>query len=280
MPTTTRNIQQLTTNAVKLGLLPAPSSVTVLKVGGARLASIADLDLLVDHVLELRRRGRRTVIVHGGGPEISDLHGRLEIPVEKVDGLRKTSDEGMDATAMVLCGTVRTRIVERFAARGLDCLGVSGVDLGLLRAPFVDKPLLGRVGGPPSVDRRRLEKLLELDVTLVVSPISIGPDGAIVNVNADDAAHAIAIALKAASLDFVSDIPGVLISDDEVATRLDPAAVSDLISDSTVTGGMVPKLNAAVAAVSAGVDRVRIGNLATMAAGSATVIAANGRAAS
>jgi acetylglutamate kinase len=250
--------------------------VTVLKVGGARLASVADLDRLADHVRELREDGRRVVIVHGGGPEISDLHRRLDIPFEKVDGLRKTSVEGMDATAMVLCGTVQTRIVERLTARGLPSLGVSGVDLGLLRAPLVDATLLGRVGGPPTVDRGRLRELLVLDVTLVVSPVSIGPDGGAVNVNADDAAHAIAIAVQAASLDFVSDIPGVRISNDEVARALDPAAVDGLVDEGVVHGGMVPKLHGAVAAVQAGVDRVRIGDLSSMAAGWATVITAEG----
>ncbi len=250
--------------------------VTVLKVGGARLASVSDLDRLADHVRELGQNGRQVVIIHGGGPEISDLHRRLDIPFEKVDGLRRTSVEGMDATAMVLCGTVQTRIVERLMNHGIACLGVSGVDLGLLRAPLVDEAVLGRVGGPPTVDRQRMRQLLQLGVTLVVSPVSIGPDGGAVNVNADDAAHAVAIALQAASLDFVSDIPGVRTSDDEVASILEPVAVDGLIDEGIVHGGMVPKLRAAVAAVDAGVDRVRIGDLSSMAAGDATVITTGG----
>jgi acetylglutamate kinase len=159
-------------------------------------------------------------------------------------------------------------------AHGLDCLGVSGVDLGLLRAPLKDARNLGRVGGPPSVDAGRLRSVLENVDVLVVSPVSIGPDGSAVNVNADDAAHAIATALGAASLDFVSDIPGVRGADDAVLADLAPHDVTGLISDGVVRGGMVPKLKAAVAAVSAGVQRVRIGDLASMAAGVATVISA------
>jgi acetylglutamate kinase len=266
----------VTEEIVPLDTGDAAAAITVLKVGGARLASVSDLDRLADHVRELHDDGRRVVIVHGGGPEISELHRRLGIPFEKVDGLRRTSPDGMDATAMVLCGTVQTRIVERFAARGISCLGVSGVDLGLLRAPLVDEAALGRVGGPPTVDGRRIRQLLDLGVTLVVSPVSIGPDGGVVNVNADDAAHAVAVALQAASLDFVSDIPGVRAADSEVARTLDPAAIETLVGDGIVHGGMVPKLRAAVAAVDAGVDRVRIGDLSSMAAGDATVITAGG----
>lgn len=246
--------------------------ITVLKVGGARLASQADLERLSEQVVEQRHRGHQTIIVHGGGPEISELHEQLEIPFEKVNGLRATSERGMDATAMVLCGLVRTRIVQHFTARGMDCLGVSGVDRGLLRARFLDRNRLGRVGAPPTVDGHRFRQLLELGAVLVVSPVSMGPDGSAVNVNADDAAHAIATALDASSLDFVSDIPGVRTADDLVVRHLDPPAVSRLIADGVVRGGMVPKLKAAVAAVRSGVDQVRIGDLASMAAGRATVI--------
>jgi len=251
---------------------PTASPVTVLKVGGARLGARTDLDRLADRILTLHRAGQQAIVVHGGGPEISDLHDRLDIPFEKVAGLRATSEQGMEATAMVLCGSVRTRIVERFTARGLDCLGVSGVDLGLLRAPFADRAALGRVGGPPEVDVERLRALLALDLTLVLSPVSIGPDGGAVNVNADDAAHAIATALGAASLDFVSDVPGVRVSEGRVARRLDPSAIGELVRNRTVRGGMVPKLRAATAAVRAGVERVRIGDLASMATDRATVI--------
>lgn len=251
--------------------------ITVLKVGGARLASRSDLDKLADELATIRRRGSRVVVVHGGGLEINELQQRLDIPYEKLDGLRVTSDAGMSATIMVLCGLVRTRLVGHLMARGLNCLGVSGVDLGLLRAPFVDESTYGRVGGPPVVDHERLGALMfDLDV-LVVSPVSTGPDGRAVNVNADDAAHAIAIALDARSLDFVSDIPGVRTGSDEVARELFPELIASLIADGVVRGGMVPKLKAAVAAVDSGVDRVRIGSLSTMARGRATVIRAAAR---
>lgn len=260
------------------GAEPSTSSrVTVLKVGGARLGSPVDLDDLARQVQDRIERDHRIVVVHGGGPEINDLHEKLDVPFVRVEGLRATSDEGMAITTMVLCGLVQTRIVERFTRHGMACLGVSGVDFGLLRAPMADPDLLGRVGGPPRVDRERLMQLLETADVLVVSPVSIGPDGAAVNVNADDAAHAIAQALRADSLDFVSDIPGVMTGDGRTARWLGPKTIERLIRDGVVHGGMVPKLKAAVAAVRAGVLRVRIGDLGTLGAGRATVISATGR---
>lgn len=245
---------------------------TVIKVGGARLSCSRDLERLAKHVRGLLDTGDRPIVVHGGGPEISELHHRLEVEVEKHQGLRVTRGEGMDLTVMVLCGSVRTRIMEHFAANGVSALGLCGADLGLLRAPLLDADLLGRVGGPPAVDLEQLERLLALDAVLVITPVSLGPDGRLVNVNADDAAHAIATALGADSLDFLSDIPGVRDGGDEVLDRIAPEEVPRLVDRGVVRGGMVPKLRAAVAAVRAGVKRVRIGDLSTLGNGRATEI--------
>ncbi len=250
----------------------ARHGVTVMKVGGARLVRRDDLDALARTIRARHDAGRPTVLVHGGGPEISDLHERLGVPFEKIDGLRVTSPEGMTLTTMVLCGAVNTRIVERFVAHGLPALGVSGVDLGLLRAPLAGAAW-GRVGGPPQVAAERLEQLLAAGLVPVVAPVSLGPDGAAVNVNADDAAHAIAAALGASALEFVSDIPGVT-EDDRVLRRLVPVDVERLIARGVVKGGMVPKLRAAVAALAAGVGRVRIGNLTTIRTNHATEVLA------
>jgi acetylglutamate kinase len=154
----------------------------------------------------------------------------------------------------------------------MKALGVSGVDLGLLRAPLLDEDRLGRVGGAPIVHVERLGALLQVAPVLVIAPVSLGPDGRAVNVNADDAAHAIAAALGAESLDFVSDIPGVRDGADRVAKKLLPAAAEALIESGVAHGGMVPKLRAAVSAIEAGVGRVRIGDLTTLGNGSATEI--------
>lgn len=248
------------------------NAVTVLKVGGANLNHSEDLGAVVDLVRGLRTAGRRAVVVHGGGTDISRLQDRFGLPTETIDGLRVTRGEAMDVTIMALCGVVQTRLVERLVAARVEALGVSGVDLGLLRAPLLDEDRLGRVGGAPIVDVERLGALLEVAPVLVIAPVSLGPDGRAVNVNADDAAHAIAAALGAESLDFVSDIPGVRDGDDRVAHRLAPAAAEALIESRVAHGGMVPKLRAAVSAIEAGVGRVRIGNLTTLRNDSATEI--------
>lgn len=251
--------------------------ITVLKIGGANLQSPEYVAELARYVVTLRREGRRVVVVHGGGPEIGTLHDRLGVPFEKRDGLRVTSREGMDITTMVLCGLVNKRVVARFVTEGLPALGLSGVDLGLLRAELRDEARLGQVGTSPRVTRARLENLLEAGFVPVIAPVSLGPEGRPVNVNADSAAHAIATALEAHTLDFVSDVPGVRTRANStvVARRLRVAEVRRLVESATVVkGGMLPKLESAVAAVDKGVTRVRVGDLAGMVRGSATEVTA------
>jgi len=249
-----------------------PNNITVLKVGGAMLTEPRDLDRLADHVNDLSARGRRVVIVHGGGPEISELHRRLDVPFEKRDGLRVTSDEGMDLTVMVLCGAVQNRVVAHLVGRGIEALGVNGVDLGLMRAEPAGEETWGRVGTAPEVAADRLRRLLDAGVTVVLAPVSIGPDGRAINVNADDAAHAVATALEAESLDFVSDVAGVLGTDRSVLPHIGPADLDRLVANGVVRDGMIPKLRAALTAVRLGVGRVRIGDFEAMHSGRATEI--------
>lgn len=247
------------------------TNTTVIKVGGSRLRRAEDVRALADYAAALRPG--RVVIVHGGGPEISELHQALDIPFEKRDGLRVTSDQGMRATIMALCGCVNKRVVAGLVERGLPAIGLSGVDVGLMRAALKGDARWGRVGTRPAVDAGRLEQLLDAGLLPVVAPVSLGPDGQPVNVNADEAAHALAEALGAGSLELVSDVPGIALERGRVAARIVAAEADDLIERALVRGGMVPKLRAAVAAVEAGVGRVRIGDLAGMAAATSTVIA-------
>jgi acetylglutamate kinase len=228
-------------------------------------------------VVALRREGRRVIVVHGGGPEIGALHDALGVPFEKSDGLRVTHDEGMQITTMVLCGLVNKRVAARFVRDGIPAVGLSGIDLGLLRSDLIDEARFGQVGGPPRVRLERLERLLDEGLVPVIAPVSLGPDGQALNVNADTAAHAIATALSADTLDFVSDVPGVRTRPDSpvVARRLRVSEVQRLLDGSSVIkGGMLPKLRSAVAAVDGGVARVRVGDLAGMARGSATEVIA------
>ena len=253
---------------------PNAKPVTVIKVGGAKLAAEDEIDALVDHVRRPGERGDRVVVVHGGGPEINTLHERLGVDTEKRDGIRVTRGEGMELAQMVLCGLVNKRVVARFLGGGVAAVGLSGVDGGLLTADLLDEELWGRVGREPRVDTRLLEELLAAGRVPVIAPISLGEDAAPVNVNADDAAHAIASALGVDSLDFISDIPGVKGAAGDVIARVDADGVTRLIADGVVVGGMVPKLEAALEALDAGVGRVRIGDLAAMDARTATEVTA------
>lgn len=249
----------------------------VLKVGGANLDRPEYLERLARHVAELRAEGRRIVLVHGGGVEIGALHDALDLPFRKVDGLRVTSEATLRITTQVLCGLVNKRIVASFVREGLPALGLSGVDCGLLRAELVDEKRLGRVGTIREVDAPRLRSLLDLGHVIVLSPVSLAADGEPCNVNADTAAHAVATALSADQLDFISDVPGVrtVAGSGEVADTLRLPEAARIMQDSeVVSGGMRPKLEAAITALNGGVGRVRVGTLGGMAKGRATEIVA------
>lgn len=250
---------------------------TVLKIGGSSLLRDSDLAAFGLLVESYRKQDMRLIVVHGGGPEIGALHERLDITFDKQLGLRVTSDESMDLVTMVLCGLVNKRIVASLLARGLPSLGLSGVDLGLLRSDFIELETLGRVGGPPQVSNDILESLLSLGSVLVVAPVCLGPDQKPVNVNADTVAHAIATSMAAQALELVSDVPGVRTAQTACADRLSAVEVQQLLTGSEVSGGMIPKLQAALAALDAGIGHVRIGNIQSMNDRSATKIVATAK---
>lgn len=251
--------------------------MTVIKIGGACVEQADGIDELAAYVAGLRASGRGVVVVHGGGGEISALEEELGEPHRDLDGLRVTSARGIEITTMVLCGLVNKRVVARFVKAGLAALGLSGVDLGLLASEPLDAERFGRVGRGPVVAADRLRALLDAGCVPVIAPVSIDPDGGLLNVNADTAAIAVARALAADSLEFMSDVPGVRTSADSDATarRLRSADVDDLLADATVvSGGMIPKLTSALEALEAGIARVRVGDLAGMCTDEATELVA------
>jgi acetylglutamate kinase len=140
-----------------------------------------------------------------------------------------------------------------------------------MHADFLNHAQLGWVGGPPDVDSRKLEALLGMANVLVVSPVSLGPRGSLLNVNADLAAQTIAVALKARRLDFVTDVDGVC-AEGETVRSLASTQIERMIQDSIVHGGMIPKLQASLAALDGGVSRVCVGNLTSLRRGTATEV--------
>ena len=207
-----------------------------------------------------------TVVVHGGGQAVSALSRRLELPVVKRDGRRISTKGVAEVVEMVLGGPVNRQVVEALRAAGLDALGLSGVDGGLLAA----EPLpgdLGHVGRITAVRIDLLDQLLRAGFTPVVAPMAPGPDGGggvPLNVNADDAAAAIAGALHAAELLQISDVPGIAI-DGTTQPAVSWSEIDGLIDRGVVTDGMVVKVRAARAALSGGASAARIGGLDMLA---------------
>lgn len=231
-------------------------ALKVVKIGGAALNDAAWLD---EFAAAVAAAGAPVVIVHGGGPDITALSDRLGIEVRWHEGRRVTPPEAMDVAAMVLTGRVNKRIVSALLAAGVDAIGLSGIDGGLLRAEVVANGELGRVGRVTSVRTGILSGLLDLGHSVVVSPVSLGTDGGALNVNADDAAGAIAAAIGATELIFLTDVPGVR-DGAGVRNLLAPVEAVSLIESGVATGGMRVKLGAAVSALDSGVTSVRIGD--------------------
>jgi acetylglutamate kinase len=241
----------------------------ILKIGGNELDDPAFVAELARVVAGLRPQ---PVLVHGGGKEIGIIQKALGGEPRFIAGLRVTDESALHAAEMVLCGLVSTRLVAALTAAGADALGLSGVDRGLIRVEKAQHPDgdLGRVGRPVAVRAEVLRELLAQGVVPVVAPISLGPEGAY-NVNADEAAGAIAGVLADAQVVFVTNVPGVLVGG-QLAAQLSAAEIEALIADGTISGGMIPKVRAALTALDAGVHAARITNLAGLSAGTGTVI--------
>lgn len=228
------------------------SPLTVVKVGGATVDDPTVWSALARAVAA----GGSWLVVHGGGAELTGWQRRLGLRSEWRDGLRVTTDADMDVVVMVLSGRVNKRVVAALLGAGCSAAGISGEDDGLLRAaPLTD---LGRAGRVACVKPGLLRTLLSAGIVPVVSPVSRGPDGRPVNVNADDAASALAVALSADRLFFLSDISAVRVGEQDLA-ELDGASAAAALADGTIGGGMAPKVRAALRAAEAGVPDVRIG---------------------
>ena len=244
--------------------------VIVLKIGGNQVEDEAFLAGFVDAVRSLLAE-HAVIIVHGGGKEIADLHGQLGVGFETVEGLRATSEESLRLVEMVLNGVVNTRLVRWLVNGKVDALGLTGVDLGLVRVTplSVNGRSLGRVGQVGYVNGEALLQLLDLGVTPVISPVSLGEDGLAYNVNADHAATAIAAKLGAIKLVFISNVPGILVAG-RVVRAVTSGQAEAWIDEGIIFGGMIPKVRSAIEAVRNGVAQAVITNLAGVQEGTGT----------
>lgn len=202
------------------------------------------------------------VLVHGGGDDISTLQQKLGITAQFVDGRRVTTAQDLELVRMALSGTANKRLVSALVREGVRAVGVSGEDASLIAATPVDSGRLGHVGAPQNINSSLLLHLIDGGYLPVVSPVSRNVShelGTALNVNADDAAAAIAIAIHAEELLVVSDVEGVMVDGESVAI-LTLAEARGLMQDGRASGGMRAKLMAAATAVEGGV-RVRITDL-------------------
>lgn len=207
------------------------------------------------------------VLVHGGGDEVSTLQAALGGSTTFVDGRRVTTERDIELVRMALSGSANKRLVANLVQSGIDAVGLSGEDAALIAASPMDAERLGYVGIPKTVNVAFLRHLLSGGYLPVISPVSrdaSGTLGAALNVNGDDAAAAIAIALGAAELLLVADVPGVM-RGGEVIPELTPDSARQLMNDGTVVGGMRAKLQAGLSAIAGGVPCVRISDIAAIA---------------
>jgi acetylglutamate kinase len=235
--------------------------ITLVKVGGNE---VDDREWVARLAAAVAERKGGVVVVHGGGKEVTELQRALGAEPEWRDGLRVTTPEAIRAVAMVLSGVVNKRLVSALVSAGARAVGISGEDDALISAVPARGGALGRTGEVAKVEPRLLLSLLEQGVVPVVSPVSRGPEGEALNVNADDAAAAVAAALGADRFLLVSNVPGVL-RDGERIEEVGVGEVEGLIEGGVASGGMAPKLRAAARAAGAGVSEVRIGGLELLA---------------
>lgn len=229
--------------------------LTVVKLGGRATENPEGLAALARQMSTLQGE---LVVVHGGGAEITRWQERLALPVEWREGLRVTTPEGMQVTAMVLSGWMNKRITSSLIAVGRSAVGISGEDGNLFRAERKDGGRLGEVGTIGAVDPLVVRTLLMAGLVPVVSPVSRGPLGEPLNVNADESAISLALSLAADRLLLLSDVPGVL-SEGVVLGEMDPDQVRSLVERGVAGGGMRVKVEMAVRAARSGMD-VRIGD--------------------
>jgi acetylglutamate kinase len=247
------------------------NKVFVIKAGGAVFADDASTRGLIEQVAILHQVGIRTVLVHGGGPQLDQLQASLGLETRMVNGRRVTDQKSIDVTAMALNGSINTRILAMCRALDIEAIGVSGVDAGLIRAhkrgpvrvstasnETVD---YGFVGDIDSVNSAVIEKLLDNGLMPVVSPLSADASGTLLNINADTVAAAIGGALSAEKLILCTGANGILESVDDpssIISYTDIAGLKRLRDQGCLKDGMLPKASAIEAAIRGGVRRVHI----------------------
>ena len=242
----------------------------VIKFGGHAMGDESLTDLFAQDIVLLKHVGINPVVVHGGGPQISAMLDRLKIKSSFVQGLRVTDAETVEIVEMVLSGSINKQIAAAINRAGGRAVGISGKDGNLIEArklkrrrrdaqSNIERVLdLGFVGEPAKIHTDLLTELAKSKVIPVIAPIGSGKRGETFNINADTVAGAVAGALRASKLIMLTDVDGVLDSDDNLIASLTPRQARGLLKRSAVTGGMIPKLETCLDALKSGTEAAHI----------------------
>ena len=234
--------------------------IVVIKYGGNAMTSETLKQQVMEDIVLLRLVGVNVVLVHGGGPEINALMDRLGKKPEFVDGLRVTDQETIDVVQMVLAGKVNKSLVGLLETKGGRAIGLSGIDDALIQAKFKDERL-GLVGEITKINPECVYDLLAKNYIPVISTIACGENGEIFNINGDTAAAYIAGALRAERLIMMTDIAGILRDPKDPATLIPEITVDEareLRASGVISGGMIPKAECCIKAITEGVKKVII----------------------
>lgn len=238
----------------------------VIKFGGHAMANDRLTELFARDIVLLRQIGINPIVVHGGGPQIGKMLEQLKIKSEFVDGLRVTDAKTVNIVEMVLSGSINKKIVSDINSAGGFAVGLSGKDGNLIKCEKSKKTLtdpdtnlevikdLGFVGIPTEINPHILTLFNKSDITPIIAPIGTGPDGETFNINADTVAGAIANAVSARRLLMLTDVVGVMDNDGKLISEMSLVQAKKLIEDSTISDGMIPKIETCMRAVEENVE--------------------------
>ncbi|MFT8319824.1 MAG: acetylglutamate kinase [Bacillus sp. (in: firmicutes)] len=227
----------------------------LIKCGGSVIDQLSE-DFFTS-LKELKKSGYQLVFVHGGGPDINEMLEVMGVEPEFHNGLRKTTAETLNIVEMVLSGKTNRKLVQLLSKHGLAAVGMNGTDDQLIQASIINEENLGLVGNVKQVNSDLIHMLLEKDYIPVITPLGSTEDNKKLNINADYAAAAVAKSLNVEHCMFATDVEGIII-DGKVASLLEENEVTHYIEEGQITGGMIPKVTSALAALDSGLKSVMI----------------------